>query len=143
MKRLLLPICIVALLALVISAFGGKGKPAEKATDAPRFSTVSEAAFSMRSSGSEDATSFLIGTFAGEHGEKLVFNGAGDVKRVMQNLSSVAGTYSLLQSADGATILNLSIGGAEKIYAFTIASPDGGFTIRDADGNTETFTPVK
>ena len=83
MKRLLLPICIVALLALLISAFSGKDKPAEAAEETPRFSTVSEAAFSMRSTGSEDATSFLIGSFAGEHGEKLVFNGKGEVKRVL------------------------------------------------------------
>ncbi len=142
MKRLLLPICIVALLALLISAVAGKGKQAA-AEDAPRFTTVSEAAFSMRSSGAEDATSFLVGTFAGEHGEKLVFNGRGDVKRVLQNLSSTAGTYSLMQSADGAALLNLSIGGAEKMYAFSIASPDGGFVIRDADGKTETFLPVQ
>ena len=141
MKRLLLPICIVALLALLISAVAGKGKQA--ATDEPRFSTVSEAAFSMRSSGSEDATSFLVGSFAGEHGEKLVFNGRGEVKRVLQNLSSTSGTYSLLQSADGAALLDLSIGGAEKIYSFQIASPEGGFIIRDADGKQETFTPVK
>ncbi len=141
MKRLLLPICIVALLALLISAIGGKGK--QRVTDEPRFSTVSEAAFSMRSSGSEDATSFLVGSFAGEHGEKLVFNGTGEVKRVLQNLSSTRGTYSLLQSADGASLLNLSIGGAEKVYAFNIASPEGGFIIRDADGKTETFTPIQ
>ena len=126
-----------------ISAFSGKDKPAEAAEETPRFSTVSEAAFSMRSTGSEDATSFLIGSFAGEHGEKLVFNGKGEVKRVLQNLSSTNGTYSLLQSADGASLLNLSIGGAEKVYAFNIASPDGGFTVRDADGKTETFTPIQ
>ena len=140
MKRLLLPICIIALAIILFSAVGGKGKTAE---DAPRYTTVSEAAFSMRSSGSEDATSFLVGSFSGEHGEKLVFNGGGEVKRVLQNLSSVTGTYSLLQSADGASLLTLNIGGAEKIYAFTVASPDGGFTIRDADGSAETFTPVQ
>ncbi len=139
MKRLLLPICIVALLALILSAFGGKGKQTE---DAPRFTTVSEAAFSMRSSGSEDATSFLVGSYAGEHGEKLSFNGAGEVKRVLQNLSSTTGRYSLLQSSDGAAILDLDVGGSEKLYAFVIAGPEGGFTITDADGNSETFTPV-
>lgn len=141
MKRLLLPICIVALAIVLITAAGGKGKTA--AADEPRFSTVSEAAFSMRSSGSEDATSFLVGGFTGEKGEKLVFNGGGEVKRVLQNLSSATGTYSLLQSTDGASLLTLNIAGAEKVYAFVIASPDGGFTIRDADGNAETFTPVQ
>ncbi len=141
MKRLLLPICVILLAIVLISAAGGKGKTA--ASDAPRFTTVSEAAFSMRSSGSEDASSFLVGSFAGEKGEKLVFNGSGEVKRVLQNLSSTTGTYSLLQSADGASLLTLNIGGAEKVYAFVIASPDGGFTIRDADGNAETFLPVQ
>ncbi len=139
MKRLLLPICIVALVAILLSAVGGKEKAAKTE---PRFSTVSEAAFSMRSSGAEDATSFLVGSFTGEHGEKLVFSGTGEVKRVMQNLSSVTGTYSLLQSTDGASILSLDIAGASKIYAFMLSSPDGAFTIRDADGNGETFTPV-
>ena len=140
MKKLLLPICIIALVAILITAIAGKGKTE---TDAPRFSTVSEAAFSMRSSGSEDATSFLVGTFSGERGEKLVFSGSGEVKRVLQNLSSTPGTYSLLQSADGAALLELSIGNAEKIYSFTVASPEGGFIIRDTDGNEETFVPLE
>ena len=140
MKKLLLPICIIALVAILITAIAGKGKTE---TAAPRFSTVSEAAFSMRSSGSEDATSFLVGTFSGERGEKLVFSGSGEVKRVLQNLSSTAGTYSLLQSSDGAALLELSIGNAEKIYSFTVASPEGGFIIRDTDGNEETFVPLE
>lgn len=142
MKKLLLPIIIIAFAAILITAVGGKGKRAA-AAEAPRFSTVSEAAFSMRSSGSEDATSFLVGSFAGEHGEKLVFNGSGEVKRVLQNLSATTGSYSLMQSADGAALLELNIGNAEKIYAFTVAAPDGGFIIRDADGNSETFTPLE
>lgn len=142
MKKLLLPICIIALAALVLSAFAGKTKPAATET-APRFTTVSEAAFSMRASGAQDATSFLVGSFTGEKGEKLVFSGTGEVRRVMQNLSSVTGTYSLLQSSDGAAILNLDIGGSEKNYAFTLAAPDGSFTIRDADGNAESFAPVE
>ena len=140
MKKLLLPLCIVALVAVLLSAVNGKGKP--EADGAPRFTTVSEAAFSMRSSGSEDATSFLVGSYTGERGEKLSFNGAGEVKRVLQNLSSVTGRYSLMQSADGAAILDLDIGGTEKLYAFVIAGPEGGFTITDADGNKESFTPV-
>lgn len=141
MKKLLLPICIVALVALLLSATAGKGrKPA--ADDAPRFTTVSEAAFSMRSSGSEDATSRLVGNFTGENSEKLIFNGAGEVRRIAQNLSSKAGTYSLLQSADGAAILRMDLGGTSVNYAFVIASAEGAFTIRDADGHSETFTPV-
>ena len=140
MKKLLLPICIIALVAILFSARGEKQNGAEAA--APRFTTVSEAAFSMRSSGSQNATSFLVGSFSGEHGEKLNFNGTGEVKRVLQNLSSVTGSYSLLQSTDGAAILDLDIGGAAKLYAFVIASPEGGFILTDPDGHTETFRPV-
>lgn len=139
MRKLLLPICIVALVAVLLS---GVSEKQPTTGDAPRFTTVSEAAFSMRSSGSQDATSFLVGTYAGEHGEKLTFNGAGEVKRVLQNLSSTTGRYALLQSTDGAAILDLDVGGNEKLYAFVVAGPDGGFTITDADGNTESFTPV-
>ena len=139
MKRFFLPVFIIALAVLLISAISGKGKPTE---EAPRIVTVSEAAFSMRASGAEDATSFLVGSFTGEHGEKLVFNGAGEVKRVLQNLSTTTGSYALLQSADGASILELDIAGAAKLYAFSLTSPEGQFTIRDADGNAQTFTPI-
>ena len=146
MRKLLLPICIVALLILLLSGVIGKGKDREKPAPVettPAFTTVSEAAFSMRSTGSEEATSFLVGSFAGEHGEELVFDGAGEVKRVTQSLSVAKGTYQLLQSSAGASLLTLSIGGAEKTYTFEIASQDGGFTIRDEDGNAETFLPVE
>lgn len=140
MKRLLLPICIVALAAVLLSAVVGK-KPAS-ADDEPRFTTVSEAAFSMRSTGSTDATSRLVGSYAGEHGEKLIFNGAGEVRRVLQNLSSVTGTYSLLQSSGGAAILDLNIDGGQKLYSFRLASEDGVFTLKDPDGAIQRFTPV-
>ena len=140
MRKVLLLICIVALGALLLSAV--TGKTAAPAEGAPQITSVSEAAFSMRSSGSENATSRLVGSFTDSHGEKYSFDGAGGVKRVAQNLSSVSGSYVLLQSAGGAAILDLSIDGREAIYSFAISSPEGHFTLTDADGATETFTPV-
>ena len=139
MKRLLLPICIIALAALLLSALGDRNKGGE---EAPRFTTVSEAAFSMRLSGAEDATSYLVGSYAGEQGEKLCFSGDGEVRRVLQNLSAVEGGYSLLQSADGASILRLNYSDDAQIYAFRIVSPEGQFTLTDQQGKTETYTPV-
>ena len=65
MRRILLAVCIVALLALVLNAVGGKDSRAAQAPDGSAFTTVSEAVFSLRSSGSEDATSYLIGSFTG------------------------------------------------------------------------------
>ena len=140
MKKIFLTICIVALLALVLSAVAGRTPaPAE---GAPRITSVSEAAFSMRSNGSENATSRLVGNFVDEQGEKYVFNGFGEVRRVAQNLSSVTGSYTLLQSADGAAILDMTVDGEQAIYAFSISSPEGHFTLTDAAGAPETFTPV-
>jgi len=139
MKRLLLPICIVALVALLFSALGDKSQQGE---DVPRFTSVSEAAFSMRSSGAEDATSRLVGNYLGENGEKLSFNGTGDVRRISQNFSSVEGDYTLLQSSDGAAILQMDYPGASQLYSFHIVSPEGQFSLTDQDGSTETFTPV-
>jgi hypothetical protein len=109
MKKLLLPICIIALALLLFSAL--KDKTATPGEDAPRVTSVSEAAFSMRSSGSEDATSRLVGSYKGEDGEKLVFNGSGELRRVSQNLSMVTGSYQLLQSSDGAAILDMELDG--------------------------------
>ena len=140
MKKLLLPICIIALALLLFSAV--KGKTAKPGQDAPSVTSVSEAAFSMRSSGSSDATSRLVGSYKGEDGEKLVFNGTGEVKRVAQNLSSVTGRYTLLQSADGAAILDLELNGGNALYSFVISSPEGNFTLTDGDGAAKTFTPV-
>ena len=140
MKKIFLTICIVALLALVLSAVAGRTPaPAE---GAPQITSVSEAAFSMRSTGSENATSRLVGSFTDEHGEKYNFSGFGQVKRIAQNLSSVEGTYTLLQSADGAAILDMSVNGEQAIYSFAITSPEGQFTLTDVNGATETFTPV-
>ena len=140
MRKLLLLICSVALVALVLSAVGGK--TAAPAGDEPKFSTVSEAAFSMRRAGAEDATSRLVGSFVGEHGEKLNFNGSGEVRRVMQNLSSVTGSYSLLQSADGAAILDMNLNSGEGLYSFAVTSPEGQITLTDADGSAHVFNPV-
>ena len=69
MKKLLLPICIIALAALLLSAVNGKSPKSGDA--APKVTSVSEAAFSMRSSGSTDISSRLVGNFVSEHGEKL------------------------------------------------------------------------
>ena len=140
MKKVLLSICIVALLALLFSAVGGKTEtPAE---GEPHFTTVSEAAFSMRSSGAENATSRLVGSFTGEHGQKLVFDGVSEVKRVAQNLSFVTGTYSLLQAADGAAILQMEIGDTSGNFTFSITSPEGEFIFLNDTATTEIYTPV-
>ena len=146
MRKVLLSICIIALAVLVLTAVTGKSKapaPAAPAGDAPRFSSVSEAAFSMRSTGSQDATTRLVGSFTDSHGEKYNFSGYGEVKRIAQNLSSVEGNYTLLQSADGAAILDMSLDGKEAIYSFNLASPEGHFTLTDSSGATETFTPIE
>ncbi len=139
MRRLLLPICIIVLAVILFSVLGDKNSTGE---NAPRFTTVSEAAFSMRSSGAEDATSFLVGSYIGEQGEKLNFSGTGEVRRVAQNLSVAEGSYSLLQSADGASILRMGYSDADQLYAFRIVSPEGRFSLTDQQGNTEIFTPV-
>ena len=113
------------------------------APDAPRITSVSEAAFSMRSTGAQDATSRLVGSYTNDRGEKFNFSGSGEVRRVAQNLSSVDGSYSLLQSADGAAILDMSFDGRQALYTFALASPEGQFTLTDADGVTQTLTPVE
>ena len=141
MRKVFLSICIIALLALVLSAVAGRtSAPAE---DAPRITSVSEAAFSMRSTGAQDATSRLVGSYTNDRGEKFNFSGSGEVRRVAQNLSSVDGSYSLLQSADGAAILDMSFDGRQALYTFALASPEGQFTLTDADGATQTLTPVE
>ena len=143
MRRLILPICVVALLALLLSVAGGKNKDASPAPDAPAYTTVTEAAFALRRAGAEDATSFLVGNFNGERSGKMVFDGAGAVRRIRTDLSSISGTYSLMQSADGAAILRLELDRGEQLYTFSIASPEGGFILRDANGTEETFLPIR
>ena len=140
MKKLLLPICIIALLALVLTAVSGKLKT--PGDEAPGVTTVSEAAFSMRTSGAADASSRLVGNFIDESGIKLCFDGAGQVKRVLQNLSAIEGRYTLLQSTDGAAILDMDLGDGQQLYSFALSSPEGAFTLTDGSGATQTYTPV-
>lgn len=142
MRRLILPLCVIALLALVLSAVQGKSRDTVQAVDAPAFQTVTEAAFSLRKSGAEDATSFLVGNYMGERSGKMIFDGAGQVRQVRKDLSYIPGSYSLMQSADGAAILRMELDRGERLYSFSLASPDGGFTLRDAEGVEETFWPT-
>ena len=142
MRRWILAICVIALLALVLSAVGGKGRDAEQEPDAPAFQTVTEAAFSLRKSGAEDATSFLVGNYMGERSGKMVFDGAGQVRQIRKDLSYIPGSYSLMQSADGAVILRMELDRGERLYSFSLASPEGGFLLRDENGREETFLPT-
>lgn len=141
MRKILLTVCIIALVVLLLSAVSGKfSAPAE---GAPQITSVSEAAFSMRSGGSEDATRRLVGSFTDGSGVKYNFNGYGGVKRIAQNLSGTNGSYSLLQSPDGAAILDMSIDGQQAIYSFAVTSAEGQFTLTDAKGVARIFTPVE
>lgn len=142
MRRLILPICAIALLALLLSTAGRKNKDAVQSPDAPAFTSVTEAAFSLRRIGAADATSFLVGSFNGEQSGKMVFDGAGSVRRVRKDLSYIPGTYSLMQSEDGAAILRMELDAGEQLYTFSVASPEGGFILRDANGAEETFLPL-
>lgn len=142
MRRLILPVCIIALLALVLSAVDGKKENTATAPGAPAYSSVTEAAFSLRKSGAEDATSFLVGSYMGERSGKLIFDGAGQVRQVRKDLSYIPGSYSLMQSADGAAVLRMELDRGEQLYSFSLASSEGGFKLRDAKGGEETFMPT-
>ena len=140
MKKILLPVLIIALVALLLSSVSGKtGKAGDPA---PQVTSVSEAAFSMRATGATDVSTRLVGNFVGENGLKLCFSGSGEVKRVAQNLNSTMGRYALLQSQSGAAILELEMDGGKTLYSFALASPDGDFTLTDGNGAARTFSPV-
>ncbi len=142
MRRILLVVCIVALLALVLNAVGGNDGSTAQDPDGPAFTTVSEAAFSLRSTGAEDATSFLVGNFTG-NSVRLFFDGAGAVKMIKPDYSTFRGSYSLRQSANGDAILGMAFDdGKETMYTFEIASPEGGFRLRNSAGTAWTFLPA-
>lgn len=143
MRRILLVVCIVALLALVLHAVGGKDNATAQSADAPAFLTVSEAAYSLRSSATQDATSFLVGSFRSANGVILSFDGAGAVKMIKQDYSTFRGRCSLQQSVNGAAILRMAFDEeTETMYTFEIASPEGGFTLRNSAGTEWTFLPT-
>ena len=62
---------------------------------------------------------------------------------IKQDYSTFRGSYSLQQSANGTAILSMTIGeGKETLYTFEIASPEGGFILRDSSGTMWTFLPT-
>ena len=136
MKRLLLPVCLI-LIAVVL--FSGVG---EKQTTPIEDLTVSEAAFSIRSSGSEDATSFLVGRFLSNQGTRLNFDGSGAVEKTAANLNVEPGKYRLTQSADGAVVLQITFDEVQSMYCYRLSSPEGEFELTDSSGNIETFHPI-
>ena len=118
MKKILLPVLIIALVALLLSSVTEKTGKVED--PAPKVTSVSEAAFSMRATGATDVSTRLVGNFVGENGVKLCFSGSGEVKRVAQNLNSTMGRYALLQSQSGASILELELAKPAEIINGTI-----------------------
>lgn len=137
MKRLLWPICIVLIAIVLFSGFSGAEDMAPQ-----DLSSVSEAAFAMRTSGYEDVTSFLVGNFVGDSGMKLRFDGVGGVTETSPSLDLRSGTAVLTQSQGGAALLQLSIDGTPQLYSFQLVSAEGAFTLTDAEGNSETFQPL-
>ena len=136
MKRLLWPICIVFVAIVLFSGFGGTDDMAPQ-----DLSSVSEAAFAMRTSDYEDVTSFLVGRFVGDQGSSLRFDGLGGFSETGANLDTRAGSVILTQSEGGATLLQLRIGDTVQLYSFQLISAEGAFTLTDANGNSETFQP--
>lgn len=138
MRKLVLAVCAVMLLVLIIS--GGNNQAGDKT--APEIMSVTEAAFSMRNSKCEDATSFLVGRFTNQNGKLLCFDGLGEVKEVATNLVTQIGRCSLTQSDDGAAVLRIEKDQNVRLYAFRIYAPEGGFVLTDSDGKTEIYTPM-
>lgn len=138
MKKLVLAVCAVMLVVFLVT---GGGKKAADGTS-PEILSVSEAAFSIRNSESEDATSFLVGRFTKENGQRLSFDGQGEVKNIAANLVTEVGSYTLTQTSSGAAILRIDMDNDVELYSFKLLSAQGGFTLTDEDGNTETYMPV-
>lgn len=138
MKKLILGICAVMLVVFLL--FGGGKNAGDR--DEAKVRSVSEAAFSVRNSKSEDATSFLVGRFAAEDGTRLSFDGQGEVREIAANLVTEVGRCSLTQSDDGAVVLWMDLNGEARLFSFQLASPDGMFTLTDVNGNTVQYTPV-
>ena len=138
MKKLVLAVCAVMLVVLLVT---GGGKKAADGTS-PEILSVSEAAFSIRNSESVDATSFLVGRYTKENGERLSFDGQGEVRKIAVNLVTEVGSCTLMQTDSGAAILRMDMDNGVELYSFKILSPEGGFVLTDEDGNTQTYTPV-
>ena len=135
MKKLVVAVCAVMLVVLIL--FGGQtGK-----SPAPDILSVSEAAFSIRNSASEDATWAIVGRFEAEDGSRLSFDGCGTVNDIAVNLTMKTGHYTALQT-ENAMVLRMEFDGAEKLYSVGLASPNGGFILTDVDGNSVTYYPI-
>lgn len=139
MKRLLWPICVVLIAIVLFSGFSGTDDGIGGMQDSL---SVSEAAFAMRTSSSEDVTSFLVGRFAGDKGTTLRFDGVGGVSEISVGLVIREGTAILTQSEGGAALLQLSIDDTLQLYTFQLVSAEGAFTLTDANGDSETFQPI-
>ena len=137
MKRLLLPVCVILIAIVLFSGIGNNGE-----ANAPENLSVSEAAFVIRTSDSEDASAFLVGRFQGEQGTRLNFDGAGTAEKTSVNLTMESGTYVLTQASGGTALLQIKFGGELRLYTFSLTSNEGAFRLTDADGNSEIFTPL-
>lgn len=132
----LIAVCMVVL--LVVSLNGGFD---DVENNDIKFN---EAAFTMPSSvsGATDATAFLVGEFNGEDGSHISVDGMGGVKRTSADGIVSSGSYTLLQQPDGSNMLRFIFDGSEELYAFSLASSNGEFSLTDMAGKTVVYTPV-
>ena len=139
MKKLafgVLAICMVVL--LVVSLNGGFDDVENNNIQ------FNEAAFTMPASvtGAKDSTSFLVGEFDGEDGSHISVDGKGAIKLTGADGIVRSGKYSLLQQPDLSAMIMFSFDSGDEIYAFALASAEGGFTLTDDSGKTVAYTPV-
>jgi len=137
MKRVLIFIFILILGVAVAFQMGGKVQ-----TD-PNDLTLAEAAFRVRTEKTVDATSFLVGSFLRDDGNKFFFDGHGAMTQYSVNLTQTVGTYSLTEAEDGAAVVRMDLGGGPALYNFKLTSPEGVFTLTDKANVGHTYTLVE
>lgn len=135
-KFLIFVVVIAAALVLMVKVGGNTGSGGS-----PEILSVAEAAFSVRNSGSRDATGFLVGCFS-DGSAKLTFDGKGEVVHTDARWVQTRGTYALTQTADGAAIVRMEFDDGPALYTFCLLSGEEGFSLTDTGNNTVNYKPV-
>jgi len=135
-KSLIFIIVVLIAIAAVVQLYGDFNSDADGLT-------LAEATYSVRTLETTDSTPFLVGKFLSEDGSRLVFDGAGGVRRIAQNLTETEGSYSLTQAKDGAAVISLDLGNGPALYTFSLTSPDDEFTLTDSANIAHRFTPLE
>ncbi len=136
MKKTLAAVLVIAAVICIVYFAGGGKNDKDASVGTPNINIAAET-ISAAGTISKNATSFLVGTFAGSDGSEIFFDGIGTYRN-----GSDSGEYTLTDNGGNTGTLSLTSSGKVSLYSFQLISGEGEFSLVSADRDAVDYSPI-